>query len=116
MFNLLHLVEEKSVPTDIPLIVKTPKEPSSNASTAVISSITSGVPIPERSQPRRYPWTDMQKDDSFHVSSTDDLTAEFNRVRTSAAAASKKYGRKFIARRARLDDPEGPGVRVWRIS
>ena len=68
--------------------------------------IQANVPVPKRTNVKssKYPWTLMDVDESFEVPD-----GKIKSLRTTAYAAGKRLGMKFIAR-----EMEG-GVRIWRV-
>ena len=65
--------------------------------------IEKGVPIPENSGNKKYPWKELEVGDSFFTSESAQTVAG------SASHASKRTNRKFICRSV-----DG-GTRVWRV-
>ena len=89
------------------------KRTADNAPT--VGPIESGIPLPDRPVSRRYPWSLVNIGESFHVA-TATIKEEANRLRAAARARFKKHGEQFTVRTVDATDPQGVGVRVWRVS
>ena len=71
--------------------------------------IEKGIPAPvPRAKPARYPFAELQVEDSFFVPAADIRTIP--RVRAAACMYAKHHGLKFVT------SVEGAGIRVWRIA
>jgi hypothetical protein len=55
-------------------------------------------------RPLKYPWPDLEVDDSFRA----DVKADV--LRASASKYGKAHGKKFVVR------VDGDGARAWRVS
>jgi hypothetical protein len=74
--------------------------------------IERGVPVPAAAsgRPRKYPFAEMRKGDSFLVAFNDETPAKLRALLATAANMwARKSGGKFTVRT--LDT----GVRVWRV-
>ena len=73
-------------------------------------AIEKRIPIPGRNvspgRPRKYPWLEMKRGDSFYVNGP----TTRNSISTSASHASRRYQRRFTVRKL------AQGFRVWRIA
>jgi len=67
--------------------------------------IEKNVPIPECQKAGRFPYEELDVNDSFRVEGV-----KLQSVCNSNYRANKRLGRKFVAR------VDGDGVRVWRVS
>jgi len=71
---------------------------------SMLQKIEKGIPVPPEGK-RIYPWEEMEVGDSF-VTRTPFLTSAI----ASARNASRRYGKKFRARRINDDQ-----IRIWRV-
>lgn len=72
-------------------------------------AIEKGIPAPpERDTPFRYPFGQLEVQDSFFVPAEN--TGTIPRVRAAAAMYAKRHGMKFVTKQS-----DG-GIRVWRIA
>jgi len=67
--------------------------------------IESGIPLAGKAWSAKYPWRDLEVDQSFFVADGK-LTA----LRPAASLAGKRLSRRFVARAV-----DG-GVRCWRVA
>lgn len=72
-------------------------------------AIEKGIPAPgPRAKPARYPFGELEIEDSFYVPA--DNIRTIPRVRAAASMYAKQHGLKFVTA------VEGIGIRVWRIA
>lgn len=78
--------------------------------------IDKNIPMPEpqyrAGRAAKYPWAQMERGDSFHLSCPETKTLDaFQRTLSRCGKVwGKSRDRKFATRR------EGDGVRVWRVA
>ena len=74
--------------------------------------IEKGIPMPpsKRGRPSKYPWVELEIDESFFVPANG---VPLKRVQQRLNPARHiPFGRKFVSRQM----PKEDGVRVWRIA
>lgn len=72
--------------------------------------IEKGIAIPETKAKTKYPWDQMEPDDSFLLPG-DDFDVLINRAKAAVTVRNRAERGTFKAGR----DPEGKGARIWRI-
>ena len=77
------------------------------------------IPIPESTRGRggiRYPFNTMAVGDSFHILPTQYKPNPVRAMASTVCSANKRCANMhFIVRHAGVDDPRGPGARIFRV-